>query len=111
MTETTLSMTGNQYRALRAHLLSADGKEGVAIAMCGRRAGQRRHRLLVHSLHLVPYDQCEPRTAATVAWPTDLMIPWLQEADSRGFSLVKIHSHRVDLRKFSQEDDLSDGEL
>jgi ThiF family/Prokaryotic homologs of the JAB domain len=111
MTETTLSMTGNQYRALKAHLLSADGKEGVAIALCGRRAGKRRHRLLVHSLRLIPYDQCEPRTATTVAWLTDLMIPWLQEADRRGSSIVKIHSHRADLRKFSQQDDLSDVEL
>jgi hypothetical protein len=111
MREITLSMSGAKHRALRQHLYPGDGKEAIAIALCGRRAGRRRHRLLVHSLHFVPYDQCEPRSEVTVAWPTDLMIPWLLEADRRGLSAVKIHSHPGDLRRFSDQDNASDGQL
>lgn len=106
-----MSMSGAKHRALRRHLYPGDGKEAVAIALCGRRAGKRRHRLLVRSLHFIPYDQCEPRSEVTVAWPTDLMEPCLQEADRLGLSVVKIHSHPSDLRRFSDQDDVSDRDL
>ena len=108
MVEIIMSLTGSQHHVLREHLFPDDGKEAVAIALCGRRAGARRHRLLVRSLHLVPHEVCTERSPVTVAWPTDIMIPWLQEADRRGLSVVKIHSHPGDYSRFSDQDDQSD---
>jgi len=111
MVDFTLSMTGSQHQLLRQHLFPGDGQEAVAIALCGRRAGARRHRLLVKSLHLVPHEACTERSPVTVAWPTDIMVPWLQEADRRGLSVVKIHSHPRDYLQFSAQDDRSDAAL
>lgn len=111
MAGVSLSLTGLQHRRLREHLFPGDGKEAVAIALCGRRAGGRRHRLLVRSLHLVPHEACTQRSSVTVAWSTDVMIAWLQEADRRGLSVVKFHSHPGDLQRFSEQDDLSDDAL
>ena len=108
MTEITLTLTGKQHLQLKAHLSPGDGNEAVAIALCGRRAGERRHRLLVRSLHFVPQEACTERTNLTVAWPTDIMVPWLEEADRRGLSVVKIHSHPGDDQRFSAQDDASD---
>lgn len=108
--DTTLSLTGRQAAALHAHLFPGDGREAAAIALCGRRAG-RRHRLLVRKLVLIPHDACEPRTATTVAWPTDLIIPELTEADRRSWSVVKFHSHPGAYNAFSEQDDASDSLL
>ncbi|WP_158807800.1 ThiF family adenylyltransferase [Beijerinckia sp. L45] len=108
---TTLSLTGFQHAALREHLLPPDGFEAVAIALCGRRAGAERHRLVARAVHLVPHADCTERSVDTVAWPTDIMVPWLQEADRRGLSVVKIHSHRDGLAHFSTMDDETDAAL
>lgn len=109
--QTTLSLTGAQHSALRAHLFPADGCEAAAIALCGRRAGTERHRLVVRSLHPVPHAACTERTKETVVWPTDVMVPWLEEANRRGLSVVKVHSHLDGLARFSDKDDASDALL
>lgn len=106
----TLRMTGAQARQLHDHLFPGDGKEAVAIALCGRRRG-RRHHLLVHRIVPIAHDACEMRTPQTVAWSTDLIIPNLLEADRRGWSVVKFHSHPGGYNAFSDQDDLSDGVL
>ena len=111
MIDVTLSMSGSQQAALKNHLYPADGREAVAIALCGRRAGLRRHRLLVRSLHFVQHDQCIERSETSVTWPTDIMVPWLEEAARRGLSVVKFHSHPGGYRQFSTQDDSSDGPL
>lgn len=103
----SLSLTGRQAATLHTHLFPGDGREAAAIALCGRRAGPRC-RLLVHTLILIPHEACEPRTATTVAWPTDLIIPHLMEADRRGWSVVKFHSHPGGYNAFSDQDDASD---
>lgn len=106
----TLRMTGRQARQLHAHLFPGDGDEAVAVALCGRRRG-RRHHMLVHKLVLIPHDACDLRTPVAVAWSTDLIIPSLIEADCRGWSLVKFHSHPGGFNAFSDQDDRSDGLL
>lgn len=106
----TLRMTGRQARRLHAHLFPGDGKEAVAIALCGRRMGPRE-RLLVHKLVLIPHEDCDLRTPLTVAWSTDLIVPALEEAERRGWSVVKFHSHPGGYNTFSDQDDLSDGLL
>lgn len=103
----TLRMTGRQARRLHAHLFPGDGKESVAIALCGRHQGGRE-RLLVHKLIPIPHEDCDLRTPLTVAWSTDLIVPALEEAERRGWSVVKFHSHPGGYNMFSEQDDLSD---
>jgi hypothetical protein len=107
----TLSMTGEQHARLQEHLFPPDGKEAAAIMLCGRRAGTDRHRLLVKNVHLVPHESCTVRSPLSIAWPTDLMVPWLEQANRSGLSVVKIHSHRGDYARFSNQDDQSDADL
>ena len=110
MTTTTLTLTGRQHTELKEHLFPNDGCEAVAIALCGRRNGNRRVRLLVRKLALVPHDACSLRTPTRVTWPTDLLPPLLAEADRLGLAVVKIHGHRLP-SPFSAIDDRADREL
>jgi len=104
-----LRMTGSQVRRLHAHLFR-DENEAVAIALCGQRRGAG-HQLLVHKLILIPHEDCDLRSPTTVAWSTDLIIPALIEANQRGWSVVKFHSHPGGYNAFSEQDDRSDGAL
>lgn len=110
--ETILRMTGHQHARLCAHLFPGDGKEAVAIALCGRRAGEARHVLTVRKIDLVPYGACAVRTPLRVTWSTDRVLPpLLEEAARRGMALLKIHSHPGGLASFSETDDESDRTL
>lgn len=106
----SLRLTGGQVRQLHEHLFPGDGKEAVAIALCGRRRGERS-AILVHKIVPINHDDCELRTPATVAWSTDLIVPCLIEAERRGWSVVKFHSHPGGYNAFSDLDDLSDSLL
>jgi hypothetical protein len=106
-----LRLTGGQHAALRSHLFPGDGKEAVALALCGRRVGTSQHVLTVRRLVPVPHDQCSIRTRKRVTWPTDLLPPLLEEAARRHLAVVKFHSHPGNLAEFSEVDDQSDGEL
>jgi hypothetical protein len=108
--EAVLGMTGLQHTKLKQHLFPGDGLEAAAIAICGRRAGATRHRLVVRKLFLLPYEQCI-RTQQQISWNTDILIPILQEADRNGLSIVKFHSHPGDYSQFSLQDDESDCSL
>lgn len=110
MPQVTLTLTSEQHRSLMEHLFPSDGCEAVAIAMCGRRSGEERHRLLVNRLFLVPYDKCSVRTPDRVTWPTELLVSLLEEAARKNFALVKIHGHRA-YDCFSEVDDVSDRSL
>ena len=110
MLQTTLTLTSEQHRRLMRHLLPQDGNEAVALALCGRRNGTERHRLLVHELALIPYQDCSVRTPQRVTWPTDLLPPLLNDAADRGLALIKIHGHRS-YDRFSPIDDESDRTL
>jgi len=105
-----LRLTGSQVRRLHAHLFPGDGKEAVAIALCGQRRGAG-HQLLAHKLILIPHESCDVRSATTVAWSTDLIIAALIEANQRGWSVVKFHSHPGGYNAFSDQDDRSDSAL
>ena len=104
----TLTFTGGQHARLKAHLFPGDGKEAAAIALCSRRDGRRRNRLLVRELQPVPYDVCTWRNADGISWPVEWMDDLLDRAAAQGWSVVKIHSHPVDYRRFSDVDDRSD---
>lgn len=109
--DVSLTLSGDQHELLRRHLFPGDGKEAVAIALCGRRNGPRRHRLVVQEIFNVPLDACTERTAGSVTWRTDLIAPLLDKAEARGLSVVKIHSHPGGYRAFSRPDDISDSRL
>lgn len=103
-----LRLTQSQHQRLRDHLFPGDGKEAVAILLCGKRAGSSRHIFTVREIHPVPYEQCLERTATHVKWSTDIIDSLLPSVISNDFSIVKIHSHVTDWRSFSDTDDSSD---
>lgn len=106
----TLTMTENHHEMLMRHLFPDDGCEAVAIALCGRAAGEGIHRLLVRRLELVPYSSCSARRPDCVTWPTDLLVPLLAEAAKHDWAFVKFHGHRH-YDQFSIVDDESDRQL
>jgi proteasome lid subunit RPN8/RPN11 len=107
----TLTLSQDQHDHLRSFLYPGDGKEAVAILLCGRRAGDRRHRLVVQEIHGVPYDRCPERTAVKVTWQTDDIVPALDRAAAQSLSVIKVHSHPTGYGEFSRTDDESDGKL
>lgn len=107
----TLSMTGEQHDRLKQFLLPGDGKEAVAILLCGRCDGDRRHRLLVRSVEPVPYGVCTVRSAQRVSWPPEFIEPLLERAAAEGLSVVKVHSHPTGHAAFSKTDDEGDARL
>jgi len=106
-----LSLTEQQHSILYNHLFPGDGKEAAAIALCGRRHGTERHRLLVRELHPIPYDMCSLRAPDAIRWPVEWLDPLLDRAAVEGLSVVKFHSHPTDYRRFSPIDDRSDAAL
>jgi len=47
----TLSLTSGQHATIKEILLKGKSKPSIAIAFCGQRAGNRRHKLMVRSIH------------------------------------------------------------
>ena len=110
-TPVTLALTGAQHASLKAHLFPGDGKEAAAIALCGRRAGRHRQRLVVRELHPVPYTVCTRRAPDGISWPVEWMDDLLDRAAAEGLSVIKVHSHPAEYRRFSEADDRSDARL
>jgi len=106
-----LRMTQAQHETLRAHLFPGDGKEAVALLLCGRRNGAARHILAVREIHVVPHESCTVRTSTRVTWPTDIVDGLLPSILDKNYAVVKIHSHPIDFRSFSETDDASDEAL
>jgi hypothetical protein len=106
-----LSLSGDQHVHLKNFLFPSDRKEAVAILLCGRRDGDRRHRLVVREIHEVPYGNCEVRTPTIVRWQPDYIVPILERATAERLSVVKIHSHPTGYAAFSSLDDEGDRRL
>ncbi len=107
----TLRMTGRQHTALKSHLFPGDGNEAVAVALCGRRAEEDRHILMVHRIVPIPYEECPVRWPDRITWRTDRIEPLLEEATNKGMAIVKIHSHPGYYDRFSEVDDVADRDL
>lgn len=105
-----LRMTAAQHGRLKSHLLPGDGKESVAIALCGRGESEGRHLWTVHRIIELPYKECI-RSPDSVTWPTKRLRAVLPEMAANGMSLLKIHSHPSGYRTFSDRDDRADAEL
>ena len=107
----TLAFSGDQHLHLKNFLFPGDGKEAVAFLLCGRRDGDRRHRLTVKEVHDIPYDACIKRTATRVTWSPDYLDNILERAAAERLTVIKVHSHPNGYGAFSQADDDSDGQL
>lgn len=108
--EYQLRIAGKHYDDLVQHLFPGDGKEAVAVALCGRYERNGKSILLTHKVLLIPHEECE-RTIELVHWKTDRIVPLLDEAAKDNMALLKIHSHPSGYPKFSETDDISDMEL
>jgi hypothetical protein len=107
----TLALSGDQHAHLKSFLFPGDGKEAVAILLCGRRDGDRRHRLVVREIHDVPYEHCSVRTPTLVTWQPDYIASVLERAAAERLSVVKVHSHPTGYAAFSATDDEGDARL
>ena len=107
----TLALTGDQHDHLRNFLFPGDGKEAVAVLLCSRRDGDRRHRLVVRDVQSIPYDQCSVRTPVQVTWQPDYIAPILDRAESERLSVIKVHSHPGGYAAFSETDNEGDARL
>jgi proteasome lid subunit RPN8/RPN11 len=106
-----LRLTQSQHQDLHRHLFPGDGKEAVAVALCGRRRGVPHHCLLVRTIVSIPYDECKVRTPDRVTWSTKRLVPLLEEAAKRDLAVLKIHSHPGGFDRFSDTDNASDKDL
>lgn len=107
----TLALSGDQHEHLKSFLFPGDGKEAIAVLLCGRRDGDRRHRLVVREVQGIPYDECTKRTTALVTWSPDYIANILDRAAAERLSVVEIHSHPNGYAAFSSTDDDGDARL
>lgn len=104
--ELSIRITQQHHSELMEHLHPGDGLEAVAFALCGTSC--EGSRLLVHKIIPVPYDHCSVRSKDRVTWSSETLMEILQTADTKGFSIIKFHSHPDNGYEFSNFDDLSD---
>lgn len=106
-----LTLTNEQHNQFHSHLFPGDGSEAVAIALCGRHEGSDEHRMIVHKIHPIPYEQCSVRAPDRITWSTTRLVPLLEQASQRNLAVLKIHSHPSGFSEFSPIDDEYDRDL
>lgn len=111
MKKHSIRISGKMYDSIKSHLFPGDNKEAIVIALCGRCSREEGEILLIHKLIEIPHDKCFIRETDLVQWPTEIIVPYLEEAIKRGWAVVKIHSHPNGYPKFSSTDDKSDIDL
>ena len=107
MSDTRIRLTADQHQVLRQHLFPGDGKEAVAVALCGRTAALGSEVLLVHKIQLVPYGACK-RHRDRIDWPPTIVEDFFREAAEKDLAILKVHSHPGGYDAFSGTDDESD---
>lgn len=111
MTAVSLWMTEAQAEVLQKHLFPGDGKEAVAVALCGRAVAGDYAKLSVHHIECIPHAECHVREYGRLVWPTDRIVPLLYRAEREKLSIVKLHSHPGGYAEFSRADDHADTDL
>jgi len=106
-----LRVAGVHAEMLQKHLYPGDGKEAVAVGLCGRHRTSDCDVLLVQEIHLVPHTACSVREPNLVTWRTELLEPLLERAARSRLAFVKFHSHPSGRTTFSATDDASDSDL
>jgi len=107
----SISILESQHDEIKNHLYSGDGKESVAIALCGQYKHLSECRLLIQRIFLLPNDESVSRDINYIKWQTEKLVPYLKEAQESGLSIIKIHSHPSNFREFSSLDDKADKAL
>ncbi len=105
-----LRVSGKHFHELQQHLFPGDGKEAVAVALCGRLEKSGLSVLLTHKIELIPHVECE-RHEDYIRWKTEKIIPLIEIAAKQNMAILKIHSHPGGYSKFSEVDDASDYEF
>jgi len=108
---TRIRLTVEQHAQLRKHLFPGDGKEAVAVALCGRLTLSDVDILCIHLLHPIGHDQCKERTPDRVIWEPRLAHAVFERAGAKSMAILKIHNHSTGYSDFSVFDDRSDAEL
>jgi hypothetical protein len=103
-----LKIAGVHYDELKTHLYPGDGKEAIALALCGRLELNEITYFFVHKIHKIPYSSCKVREELYLDWETESIQSVLIEAEKNNLSVLKIHSHPTGIRNFSKTDDTSD---
>ena len=67
--QASVRMTSRHHTQLMEHLFPGDGREAVAIAVCGRSKGPTRETLLVQEIEPIPYSICR-REPDFITWPS-----------------------------------------
>jgi hypothetical protein len=106
-----LKISGEDYSLLKDHLFPVDGKEAIAVALCGRHIDKNYHCLYVHDIILIPNQDCTIREKNIIQWSTLKLLPFLKRLSKGEFGILKIHSHPTGITEFSLQDDVSDKEL
>ena len=107
MSDIRLRLTAQQHKALHRHLYPGDGKEAVAVVLCGRAAALESEVILAHKLELVPHEACR-RYPDRIDWPPTLVECFFREAAEKDLAILKVHSHPGGYDAFSRTDDDSD---
>lgn len=106
-----IRISGKHFQELKNHLFPGDGKEAVAIALCGRSKFKDSNTLLLKELYPIPYEDCFERREDFVHWPTESIQPLLEKASKNNLAILKIHCHPGGYDNFSDIDNKSDHEL
>jgi hypothetical protein len=106
--ELQLRLSGFHNEVLTKHLFPSDGKEAVAVALCGRFSNPDHEILLVYDLTLIPYDECYTREDVILRWSTKSIHHYFERIGKEDLALLKIHSHPGGYDHFSNIDDASD---
>lgn len=109
--ELQLRISGLHQEILKRHLLPLDGKESVAVALCGRYMDKDNIILTVHDIILIPDEECYSREENFLQWPTQKAMPYFERIGKSDLAIMKIHSHPGGYPKFSKTDDKSDVEF
>lgn len=105
-----LRINGDDYQQLKTHLLSNNGCEAVAVALCGRAFFNNISILTVNKVVLIPHEECECQEDY-IYWKTTRLKPLLEHASKYDMGILKIHSHPGGYPNFSLQDDVSDQDL
>lgn len=106
--QVSLAITAQHHEQLKSHLYPGDGKEAVAIGLCGRSHADGYSTLLVQEIFPIPYASCPVRERDRVTWHPEVLEEVLAKAMRSHLSIVKFHSHPGGFREFSRVDDQSD---
>jgi len=94
-----LRIAGKHYKMLKQHLFPRDGKEAVAVLLCGRYEKDELSILLTHKIELIPHNECK-RTEDFISWKTDRIIPLIEEAEKNNMAILKIIAILRDIQNF-----------